>query len=89
MLNQMPMPIIIPSRDRVRECIIVDGKRYCEERENPELTRRQEAFVLLGLTVGAAWIMWCVVLLFDRNQPRLAAIWFFTPLAIAFIWMVL
>ena len=70
------VPIIIPVQQQVeRDCIVVQGKKYCED---TDITAKQFGGVLLGAVILLVWAIGATSLLLN-DKPKLSIAAFLIP----------
>lgn len=73
----MPNTIIIPIPiEHTRDCIIVEGKRYCEDET---MTMRETGILIIAVVILLCWILGGLYFLIEKDNPRMATIYFLVP----------
>lgn len=78
----MSNPVIVPSPmpQPPRECVVVDGHRYCRDEE---ITPKMLGAGLLFVVLIVVWMIFVAWLYIDRFNSSAAAVAFFGPLILA------
>ena len=69
------MPIIVPIQ-QIRDCTIVEGKKYCQD---GNLSNSEIGAVIMILILLVIWNVFCAWLWIDKEKPIIASILFFLP----------